>query len=174
MNPTDLPDRLFAADPDIPTSTFVAPGAQVLGDVRCGEESSIWYNAAARGDINHIVIGARSNIQDGCILHVTNDLPCIVGNDVTVGHGVNLHACTVEEGCLIGIGAIVLSGAHIGRGSIVGAGAVVRENEMIDAFSLVVGVPARLSRVLPEDTYDTHCKWAQKYIALAEAHRRRL
>ena len=174
MNPTDLPDRLFAADPDIPTSTFVAPGAQVLGDVRCGEESSIWYNAVARGDINHIVIGARSNIQDGCILHVTNDLPCIVGNDVTVGHGVNLHACTVEEGCLIGIGAIVLSGAHIGRGSIVGAGAVVRENEMIDAFSLVVGVPARLSGVLPEDTYDTHCKWAQKYIALAEAHRRRL
>ena len=174
MNPTDLPDRLFAADPHIPTSTFVAPGAQVLGDVRCGEESSIWYNAVARGDINHIVIGARSNIQDGCILHVTNDLPCIVGNDVTVGHGANLHACTVEEGCLIGIGAIVLSGAHIGRGSIVGAGAVVRENEMIDAFSLVVGVPARLSRVLPEDTYDTHCKWAQKYIALAEAHRRRL
>ncbi len=174
MNPTDLPDRLFAADPDIPTSTFVAPGAQVLGDVRCGEESSIWYNAVARGDINHIAIGARSNIQDGCILHVTNDLPCIVGNDVTVGHGVNLHACTVEEGCLIGIGAIVLSGAHIGRGSIVGAGAVVRENEMIDAFSLVVGVPARLSRGLPEDTYDTHCKWAQKYIALAEAHRRRL
>ena len=174
MDPTDLPDRLFAADPYIPSSVFIAPGAQVMGDVRCGEESSIWYNAVARGDIHHIAIGARSNIQDGCILHVTNDLPCIVGADVTVGHSVNLHACKVEDGCLIGIGAIVLSGARIGRGSIVGAGAVVRENEVIEPFSLVVGVPARLSRMLPEDTYDTHCKWAQKYIALAAAHQRQL
>ena len=153
MDPTDLPDCFFAADPYIPTSAFVAPGTQVLGEVRCGEESSIWYNAVARGDINHSVIGARSNIQDGCILHVTNDLPCIVGDDVTIGHGVKLPTCTVEDGCLIGIGAIVLSGAHVGRGCIVGAGAVVHEDEKIDAFSLVVGVPARLNRVLPEDTY---------------------
>lgn len=174
MNPTDLPTTLHTDPTPIPDSAFAAPGARIIGDVRLGEQCSIWYNAVVRGDINFIEIGARSNIQDGCILHVTNDLPCIVGSDVTAGHGANLHACTIEDGCLIGIGAIVLSGAHIGRGSIVGAGAVVREGEKIEPFSLVVGVPARLVRSLPESTYDTHCRWAQKYIGLAQAHRRQV
>ena len=103
-------------------------------------------------------------------MHVTNAQPCVVGADVTVGHGVNLHACTVEDGCLIGMGAIVLSGAHIGRGSVVGAGAVVREDAVIEPFNLVVGVPARPVRTLPESTYQTHCSWAQKYVHLARAH----
>lgn len=171
LDPTDLPSTLHTAPVPIPDSVFVAPGARIMGDVRLGTQCSIWYNAVVRGDINYIEIGARSNIQDGCIVHVTNAQPCVIGADVTAGHGANLHACTVEEGCLIGIGAIVLSGAHIGRGSIVGAGAVVREGEFIEPFSLVVGVPARRVRTLPESTYDTHCRWAQKYVGLAGAHR---
>ncbi len=171
MEPTDLPTFVHTAPPTIPDSVWIAAGAQVMGDVRLGEQCSIWYNAVVRGDVNTISIGARSSIQDGCILHVTNDQPCVVGADVTVGHGANLHACTVEEGCLIGIGAIVLSGAHIGRGSVIGAGALVREGEQIQPFSLVVGVPGRLVRTLPASTYDSHCQWAQKYIGLASAHR---
>lgn len=171
MDPTDLPASIQVQPVQVPVSVFVAAGARLMGDVRLSEQCSVWYNAVIRGDVNYIAIGARTNIQDGCILHVTNDQPCIIGAHVTVGHGVNLHACTVEEGCLIGIGAIVLSGAHIGRGSIVGAGALVREGEHIAPFSLVVGVPARLVRTLPETTFDTHCQWAQKYIGLAAAHR---
>ncbi|MGB1719248.1 MAG: gamma carbonic anhydrase family protein [Candidatus Latescibacterota bacterium] len=170
MDPTELPSRIHVDPAPVPDSVFVASGARVMGDVRLGTDCSIWYNAVVRGDINHIEIGARSNIQDGCIVHVTNAQPCVVGADVTVGHGVNLHACTVEDGCLIGMGAIVLSGAHIGRGSVVGAGAVVREDAVIEPFNLVVGVPARPVRTLPESTYQTHCNWAQKYVHLARAH----
>jgi carbonic anhydrase/acetyltransferase-like protein (isoleucine patch superfamily) len=170
MDPTELPSRIHVDPTPVPDSVFVASGARVMGDVRLGTDCSIWYNAVVRGDINHIEIGARSNIQDGCIVHVTNAQPCVVGADVTVGHGVNLHACTVEDGCLIGMGAIVLSGAHIGRGSVVGAGAVVREDAVIEPFNLVVGVPARPVRTLPESTYQTHCSWAQKYVHLARAH----
>lgn len=171
MEPTDLPPRLHTGSPPVPASAFVAEGARVMGDVRLGQDCSIWYNAVVRGDIHYIEIGARSNIQDGCVLHVTNDDPCLVGADVTVGHAANLHACTIEEGCLIGIGAIVLSGAHIGRGSVVGAGAVVRERERVEPFSLVVGVPAKKVRDLPESTLETHRAWARKYMGLAAAHR---
>ena len=170
MDPTELPSRIRVDPTLVPDSVFVASGARVMGDVRLGTDCSIWYNAVVRGDINYIEIGARSNIQDGCIVHVTNAQACVVGADVTVGHGVNLHACTVEDGCLIGMGAIVLSGAHIGRGSVVGAGAVVREDAVIEPFNLVVGVPARPVRTLPESTYQTHCNWAQKYVHLARAH----
>ena len=170
MDPTELPSNIRVDPTPIPDSAFVASGARVIGDVRLGIDSSIWYNAVVRGDINHIEVGARSNVQDGCIVHVTNAQPCMVGADVTVGHGVNLHACTVEDGCLIGMGAIILSGAHIGRGSVVGAGAVVREGAVVEPLNLVVGVPARAVRTLPESTYQTHCKWAQKYVHLARAH----
>ncbi len=170
MDPTDLPSNICVDPTSIPDSAFVASGACVIGDVRLCIDSSIWYNAVVRGDINYIEIGARSNVQDGCIVHVTNAQPCVVGADVTVGHGVNLHACTVEDGCLIGMGAIILSGAHIGRGSVVGAGSVVREGAVVKPFNLAVGVPARSVRTLPESTYQTHCKWAKKYVRLARAH----
>ena len=126
----EIPSHIRVYPTPIPDSAFVASGARVIGDVRLGTDSSIWYNAVVRGDINHIEVGARSNVQDGCIVHVTNAQPCVVGADVTVGHGVNLHACTCRDGCLIGMGAIILSGAHIGRGSVVGAGAVVREGAL--------------------------------------------
>jgi carbonic anhydrase/acetyltransferase-like protein (isoleucine patch superfamily) len=170
MDPTDLPSIVHTQPVTIPPSVFVAEGARIMGDVELGNECSIWYNAVVRGDVNAIRIGERSNIQDGSILHVTNDLPCIVGADVTVGHNANLHACTIEDGCLIGSGAIVLSGASIGKGSVIGAGTVVREGERVEPFSLMVGVPGRLSRTLPAETYDTHREWAKKYIGLARAH----
>ena len=171
MKPTDLPDSICTGITPIPQNVFVAAGARVMGDVRLGDQCSIWYNAVVRGDVNHIQIGDRTNIQDGCVLHVTNLDPCHVGNDVTVGHAANLHGCHIEDGCLIGIGAIVLSGACVGRGSVIGAGALVREGEQIDPFSLIVGVPGRKVKILPEDTYATHVEWAQKYVNLSQAHR---
>jgi carbonic anhydrase/acetyltransferase-like protein (isoleucine patch superfamily) len=166
----NLPDTVLQSTPQIHPSAFIANGAQVMGDVVIQKDASVWYNAVLRGDINQIIIGERSNIQDGCILHLENNRPCVVENDVTVGHHVNLHGCHIEEGCLIGIGAIVLSGAIVGRGSIVGAGAVVLEGQVIPPFSLVVGCPAKVIKPTPPTTVTDHQKWAQKYVALAKIH----
>nr|HQV32504.1 gamma carbonic anhydrase family protein [Calditrichia bacterium] len=153
---------------------FIARGAQVIGDVRLAAGASVWYNAVVRGDINYIEIGQRSNLQDGVIVHLENFLPCIVGNDVTVGHGAILHGCTIEDGCLIGMGAIVLSGAKIGRGSVIAAGALVKENAEIPPFSMMVGMPAKLLRTLDEGALQTNLKWAAKYVALSEVHRQKV
>ena len=139
-----LPENVLESTPTIHENSFVAKGAQVMGNVIIKEDASVWYNAVLRGDINQIIIGERSNIQDGCILHLENELPCIVENDVTVGHHVNLHGCHIEEGCLIGIGAIILSGVRVGKGSIIGAGAVILENTVIPPYSLVVGCPGKI------------------------------
>lgn len=173
MDPTSLPQDLFRNDPTIHPSTYIARGAQVIGDVRLAASASIWYNAVLRGDINYIDIGPRTNIQDGSILHVTNTTPCVVGADVTVGHNANLHACTIEAGCLIGIGAIVLSGAHIKKGCVIGAGTVIKEDAVVEAYSLVVGVPGKVKRMLTPDTYQTNLQWADKYVHLAIAHQAR-
>ena len=167
----NLPENILEHSPIIHDTAFVAPGAQVVGNVELQAQASVWYNCVLRGDINKIVIGQRSNIQDGCILHMENDIPCIVENDVTVGHHANLHACHIEEGCLIGIGAIILSGAHIGKGSIIGAGAVVLEGQQIPAFSMLVGVPAKIVRQTAQDTIEQQKKWAQKYVDLAKIHK---
>jgi carbonic anhydrase/acetyltransferase-like protein (isoleucine patch superfamily) len=105
MDKTELPKNILDTDPQIDPSVFIARGAQVVGDVRLAAGSSVWYNTVIRGDINYVEVGANSNIQDGSILHVQNDRPCIVQDNVTVGHGVILHACTVESDCLIGMGA---------------------------------------------------------------------
>jgi carbonic anhydrase/acetyltransferase-like protein (isoleucine patch superfamily) len=166
-----LPDHTLSKTPDIHPDTFIAPGAQVMGDVIIKKDASVWYNSVLRGDINQIIIGERSNIQDGCIIHLENDLPCIVENDVTVGHHVNLHGCHVEECCLIGIGAIILSGASIGRGSIIGAGALVLENHVIPPFSLVVGTPGKIIKPTPPDTIEKQQQWAQKYVNLSKIHK---
>ena len=149
MEKTDLPSDTLSKTPQIHPTAFVAPGAHIIGDVRLAAQASVWYNSVLRGDINFIAIGERSNIQDGCILHLENDLPCVVGPDVTVGHGAILHGCRIEEACLIGMGAIILSGAHIGRGCVVAAGAVVKENQTVPPFTLVGGVPARIIKSLP-------------------------
>jgi carbonic anhydrase/acetyltransferase-like protein (isoleucine patch superfamily) len=173
MNETDIPGDVLGTGPAIDPSVFIARGAQIIGDVRLAEGSSIWYNAVLRGDINYVEIGAHSNIQDGSILHVVNDRPCVVKENVTVGHGVILHACTIEPECLIGMGAIVLTGAVIGRGSIIAAGALIPENSVVEPFSLMVGIPGRLLRTLDQASAQTNRKWADKYVGLAQVHRKR-
>ncbi len=173
MDKTDLPKNILDTDPRIDPSVFVARGAQIVGDVRLAAGSSIWYNAVLRGDINYVEVGANSNIQDGSILHVENDRPCIVQDNVTVGHGVILHACTVESDCLIGMGAIILSGALIGRGSIIAAGTLIRENVVVEPLSLMAGVPGRLIRQTDENSSQTNQRWAQKYVEAAKAHRKK-
>lgn len=173
MNETDTPTDVLNINPTIDPSVFIARGAQIIGDVRLAEGSSIWYNVVLRGDINHIEIGPNTNIQDGSILHVVNDRPCVIKENVTVGHGAILHACTVEPECLIGMGAIILTGAVIGRGSIIAAGALIPENSLVEPLSLMVGVPARLLRTLDENSAQTNRKWAVKYAGLAQVHQKR-
>lgn len=134
--------------PRIPASAFVADGAFVIGDVELGKEASVWFQAVLRGDINSIVIGDRTNIQDGCIFHVTNEFSVCVGNDVTVGHRAIVHGCSIGDGSLIGMGSVILDNARIGDNCLVAAGAVVLENAVVPPGSLAAGVPARIIRNL--------------------------
>lgn len=141
--------------PDIHPSAFVAPGAVVRGDVHLAENSSVFYNAVLRGDRAPISIGAGTNIQDNCVVHVEYDLPVTVGRDVTVGHGAILHSCTVGDETLIGMGAIVLNGAQIGKNCLIGAGALVTQNAVIPDGMMAVGSPARVKRPLtPQEIED--------------------
>lgn len=140
--------RLGQHVPRIAPGAYVAPGAAVIGRVYLGEESSVWFGAVVRGDLDEIHIEAGSNVQDNAVLHVDRGQPCRVGRDVTIGHGAIVHGCIIEDECLIGMGAVILSGARIGRGSLVGAGALVPEGREIPPGSLVMGVPARVIRSL--------------------------
>ena len=132
--------------PEIHPSVYIAQGAMIIGDVTIGEESNVWFNAVLRGDLDQIRIGARTNIQDGTIVHLDNGYPCIIGDDVTVGHGCIVHGCTVGDGAMLGMGAIVLTGAKIGERAIVGAGALVREGQEIPPETVAVGIPAKVRR----------------------------
>jgi len=152
--------------PKIHDSAMVAESAQVIGDVVIGEESSIWFNAVVRGDVNYIRIGMRTNIQDGCVLHVARrTLPLIIGDEVTVGHNAVLHACTVGNRCLIGMGAIVMDDAEVGENSIVGAGALVTSGTKIPPGSLVLGSPAQIKRSLTEEESRSIRESAANYVA---------
>jgi carbonic anhydrase/acetyltransferase-like protein (isoleucine patch superfamily) len=130
----------------IDPSVFIARGAIVLGDVDIGKDASIWYNAVIRGDTDKISIGEQTNIQDLTMIHADPGIPCTVGSRVTVGHRVILHGCTIEDDCLIGMGAIVLNKVRVGRGSVIGAGAVLLEGTEVPAGSLVIGMPGRVLR----------------------------
>ena len=155
-----------AIKPEIHDSALVAESAQVIGDVVIGEESSIWFNAVVRGDVNYIRIGMRTNIQDGCVLHVARrTLPLIIGDEVTVGHNAVLHACTVGNRCLIGMGAIVMDDAEVGENSIVGAGALVISGTKIPPGSLVLGSPAQVKRPLTEEESRNIRESAAHYVA---------
>ncbi|MGE4169225.1 MAG: gamma carbonic anhydrase family protein [Candidatus Margulisiibacteriota bacterium] len=171
MHKYDLPDSVLDQAPSIHPSVFVANTATVVGDVILEEDASVFYSAVLRGDINRIHIGKRSNIQDGCVIHVENDNACIVGEDVTVGHRAVLHGCTIEDGCLIGMGAIILNGAVLKKGCVIGAGAIVTENQTIESGSLVVGVPGKVIRNLGPEAFTVNQKWAQKYVAIAGKHK---
>jgi carbonic anhydrase/acetyltransferase-like protein (isoleucine patch superfamily) len=157
--------------PVIHPSVFVAPGADVIGRVRLARDSSIWFGCVLRGDVNRIEIGRGTNIQDGSILHVDDNHPCLIRDRVHVGHHANLHGCVVEPGAMIGIGAIVLSGARVGRGAIVGAGSVVLEGMRIPPRTLAVGTPARVVRKVTERDLRYVRSWAAKYVRLAKAYR---
>jgi len=148
---------------------FIAAGAHLIGQVEIGEYSSVWYNSVVRGDLNYIKIGRESNIQDNCVLHVTHDLPVVIGDRVTVGHGAVVHGCVIEDDCLIGMGSVVLDGVHVGKGSVIAAGAVVRERMEIPPHSLVVGVPGVVKRTLDPSTIDMIRKAGEHYVELTKA-----
>jgi carbonic anhydrase/acetyltransferase-like protein (isoleucine patch superfamily) len=165
-------DRYLTAIPTVGARVLVAPGAALVGDVRLGDDSSIWYGAILRGDLAPITVGARSNIQDGAVMHVADGAPCVVGEEVVVGHRVMLHACRIEDACLIGMQSTVLDEAVIGRGSIVGAGALVTQRTVIPPRSLVLGSPARVIRTLTAEDEAFHRAVAIKYTRLKENYLR--
>ena len=157
-------DRFLLKKPKLGEGVYIARGAAVLGDVKIGDYSSVWYNAVLRGDINRIVVGHHSNIQDNAVLHLADDFPCIVGNYVTIGHSAVVHACRVGDEVLVGMGAIILDGAVIGKQSIIGAKALVTQNAKIPPGSLVLGAPAKVVRALTPEERAGVKYWAQKYV----------
>ncbi len=160
-------DTHLRKQPLVAPSAYIAKTAVVLGDVTLGPHSSIWYNAVLRGDINRIVVGEGSNIQDNAVIHLADDYPCLIGRYVTVGHSAIVHACTVEDECLIGMGATILDGAVIGAQSIVGANALVTQGTIIPPGSMVLGSPGKVIRVLNSADRALLRGWADKYVANA-------
>ncbi len=159
--------------PRIDPSAWLAPSAVVIGDVVIGPDSSVWFGAVVRGDVHRIRIGARTNLQDQCVVHVTRErFATEIGNEVTLGHRAVVHGCTVEDGALIGIGAVVLDGARVGEEALVGAGALVGPGTQIPAGSLVVGVPARVVRVLSPDERALQRARAREYVETARVYAR--
>jgi carbonic anhydrase/acetyltransferase-like protein (isoleucine patch superfamily) len=166
-------DRLkkhLAKKPDTSRAHFVAANATVVGDVTLGAQSSVFYGAVLRGDIARIVVGEGSNIQDNAIVHLADDLDAIIGAWCTIGHAAIIHACTIEDECLIGMGATVLDGARIGARSIVGANSLVPQRFTCPPGSMVYGSPAKVVRALSVEEQAGLRRWAEKYVAVAQAH----
>jgi carbonic anhydrase/acetyltransferase-like protein (isoleucine patch superfamily) len=152
--------------PRVHPTAYIDDSAQVIGDVEIGEESSVWMNVVIRGDVNQIRIGRRSNVQDGTVVHVMRDSHAtIVGDDVTIGHAAVVHGCTIEDRCLIGMGAILLNGARIGAGSIVAAGTLVVEGMQVPPRSLVMGSPGKVKRPLGDDEVVGIQLYADRYVS---------
>ncbi|HBR17931.1 MAG: gamma carbonic anhydrase family protein [Deltaproteobacteria bacterium RIFCSPLOWO2_12_FULL_43_16] len=160
-------------NPKIHATAYIEDSAQVIGDVEIGEYSSIWCNAVLRGDVHHIKLGARTNIQDNCVLHGTKGVwPVMLGNDITVGHNVTLHGCVIKDRCLIGMGSIILDGVTIGEDSIIGAGALVTEKSIIPPKSLVMGLPGKVVRQLKDEEVARILKSAKNYIEYSKEYKR--
>jgi gamma-carbonic anhydrase len=157
--------------PTIHSSAWVVPGATVIGDVILEEESSVWYGAVLRGDINRIVIGPRSNIQDNAVVHVDTNYPTIVGELVTVGHTAIVHACKIDNEVLIGMGAVILDDVEVGARSIIGANALVTIGTKIPPGSLVLGSPAKIRRQLTVEEQKDIARWAWSYVETAKQYR---
>lgn len=159
--------------PTIPMSCFIEETGVVIGDVVMGEQCSVWFHAVIRGDVNYIRIGERTNVQDLCMLHVTHDThPLIIGHEVTIGHNVVLHGCTIKDRVLVGMGAIIMDGAVIGEDSVVGAGALVTEGTIVPSKSLILGSPAKVKRpVTPrelawiKESAENYVKYARQYLS---------
>jgi carbonic anhydrase/acetyltransferase-like protein (isoleucine patch superfamily) len=165
-------DRYLGTLPSAGNRVLVAPGASLVGDVRLGDDVSVWYAAVLRGDLAPVIVGERTNIQDGTVMHVGDDSPCVIGADVVVGHRAMLHACRVEDGCLIGMQATILDDAVIGHGSVIGAGALITQRTVIPPRSLVLGSPGRVVRQLGEEDEAFHRALAMKYVRLKENYLR--
>jgi carbonic anhydrase/acetyltransferase-like protein (isoleucine patch superfamily) len=164
MDHTAQLDTFLRRQPRLGEGVYIASTAVVLGDVTLGAHSSVWYNAVLRGDINKIVVGTNSNIQDNAVVHLADEFPCIIGDWVTVGHSAIVHACTVGNECLIGMGATILDGAIIGDQSIIGANALVTQGTVIPPGSMVLGSPAKVSRALTLPERESLKSWAEKYV----------
>jgi gamma-carbonic anhydrase len=160
-------DAFLSKKPVLGTGVYIAQGAIVLGDVTLGDYSSVWFNAVLRGDINRIVVGHHSNIQDNAVLHLADRFPCLLGNYVTVGHAVVVHACTIGDEVLLGMGSVILDGAVIGVRSIVGARALVPQGMQIPPGSLVLGTPAKVVRQLSPEERSELMQMAEKYVKVA-------
>ncbi|MBW3632575.1 MAG: gamma carbonic anhydrase family protein [Chloroflexi bacterium] len=156
--------------PRVASGVYLAPGSVVIGDVEIGEESSIWFNAVIRGDVAPIRIGQRSNVQDGAVLHVDTGNPCLVGDEVTIGHAAIVHGTTIGDGVTIGMGAVVLSRSWIGTEAIVAAAALVPEDAVVTAGALVMGVPAREKRLLSDEERAASRENARRYVRNAAKH----
>lgn len=158
--------------PSIAASAYIDPASVIIGDVTIGEDASIWPMCVIRGDVHHIRIGNRSNIQDGSVLHVMRgEWALLLGDEVTVGHSVTLHGCTIESRCLIGMGAIILNGAVVGTGSIVAAGTLIPERTVIPPGSLVMGSPGKVKRALLETDQASIRNYAQRYVEYKDIYR---
>jgi gamma-carbonic anhydrase len=165
MNESDRRlEKFLGKKPKFDKGVYIAKTATVIGDVTLGAHSSVWYGAVLRGDINRIVVGHHSNIQDNAVLHLADDFPCIVGNWVTVGHSAIVHACKVGDETLVGMGAVILDGAVIGRQSLIGACALVTQGTKIPPGSLVLGAPAKVVRKLSKEERAGLKWWAEKYV----------
>ena len=159
----------MGVSPVLETGAWIAPGAHVAGRVTLGEDVSVWYNAVLRGDINTIVIGARSNIQDNAVIHLADNYGVVLGEDVVVGHSAILHACTIGNNVLVGMGSIVMDGVEIGDDCIIAAGALVPPGKKIPAGSMVVGAPGKVTRETTQAERDSNRAMARKYIKIKNA-----
>lgn len=157
-------DTYLRRQPTLGQNVYIARTAVVIGDVTLGDNSSVWYGAVLRGDIHRIVVGANSNVQDNAVLHLADDFPCLIGDWVTIGHSANVHACTVEDECLIGIGSTILDGAVIGTQSIIGANALVPPGMKVPPGSMVLGTPGKVVRALSDAERQGLKHWAKKYV----------
>ncbi|MEI2689400.1 MAG: gamma carbonic anhydrase family protein [Anaerolineae bacterium] len=163
-----LLDTRFHPD-QVDPSVFIAPGAVVVGAVTLAAQVSVWFNATLRGDVESIIVGPRSNIQEGCILHADPGYPTVIGADVTVGHGAVVHGARVGDNCIVGIRAVLLNGSTVGENSIVGAGALLTEGKVYPSNSLLLGAPARVARELTPDEVTANRVSAQRYVERAAA-----
>lgn len=177
MDPNGVEEHLqqyLDKGPSIDPTAFVHPRAVVEGDVRLAANASVWPCAVLRGDINSIEVGEGSNVQDGSIVHLSDDHGVKIGKYVTIGHMAMIHACTIEDECLIGMNAIILDGAVIGSQSIIGAGALIKEGQIVPPGSLVVGAPGKVIRELTPEVRATVKNWALKYVGVGAGFKKRL
>ena len=161
---------LGGVQPEVHATAFIAPGAELIGQVRVHRHASVWFGAVLRGDIEAITVGERSNVQDGAVLHTDAGFPCLLESDVTVGHRAVVHGAVCEAGSLVGIGAVMLSGSRLGRGAVLGAGALLPQGREVPPGMLALGVPARVVRAVTESERGT----ARRYVDRARQYRAEL